>query len=952
MGKSSRNKKSRTAITGALAVPRQGEAGSKGLDDWYIAEGRRGQQLLEAGHVDQAIDVFESILARFGDAPSYGRAMILGRRGRCFHMGGRPELAIAQLREAMGITEKLALSDGVKSLRGTLHTELGDAYRATSQHDKARKAYEAALKIAQELKDLRSQGVDLGQLGALALTEGKLEEALTHYRSALLLFQQLHEPALEAIAWHQLGAILQEARQWNEAERHYREAARIREERRDLAGAAQTWNQLAILNQEAGKPEAAEGWYRKAIEGDRKIGNHIQAGSHLSNLARMLQNQPGRLVEARQLAEEAQVTAQTFGATTSEIWKAELWRSYGVLAEIIDTEAATTADSQTRAALQAQANDYRQIQRHAPQIVTTLARLGDSPSYGRAVMLERLARCFHMGGRPDLAIAQFLEAIGITEKLVPSNGLKGLRGTLYSELGDMFRATDQRDEARKAYEAAQETAKELNDLWGQSVHSSQLGALALAEGKLEEALTHYRAALSVFQQLHEPALEAVAWHQLGAILQEARQWNEAERHSREAARIREERGNPAAAAIETPVGVGFQVTIYEDLTTHYAFDTDLLIDGRRERKIIRWTEEPDCLGDDVRPMLVPCARNYTDDDGAIHFCLSLREPALERHLGCTVMLRTRREVALRGNPGVLSRLIREMDGARTVMEILSQLSTVERGIATRMLAALAATGVIDVSGRPIAQFLHLATKKGVVPGGGLESDEVLQLATDGTYRAYPEAPRIQVGQSVPDRLRSFYALTRSRRSRRDYRGLTLSRKYFDALLYTACGVTGAMSWGGRQVKLRAYPSSGALYAVEIYPVAFRVEGLEQAVYHYRAVENVLEMIKPGFDHGRIASAALPVEREMVAGASAMICLSGFFSRHERKYGEGGYRMMVAEAGHISQNLILAATALGLSTRPFGGVFDELLNQDLGLDGAEEQFLLAVLIGRTEGHDGR
>ena len=39
---------------------------------------------------------------------------------------------------------------------------------------------------------------------------------------------------------------------------------------------------------------------------------------------------------------------------------------------------------------------------------------------------------------------------------------------------------------------------------------------------------------------------------------------------------------------------------------------------------------------------------------------------------------------------------------------------------------------------------------------------------------------------------------------------------------------------------------------------------------------------------------------MVAGAAAMFCMAGFFPRHERKYGEGGYRMLVAEAGHISQ----------------------------------------------------
>ena len=148
-----------------------------------------------------------------------------------------------------------------------------------------------------------------------------------------------------------------------------------------------------------------------------------------------------------------------------------------------------------------------------------------------------------------------------------------------------------------------------------------------------------------------------------------------------------------------------------------------------------------------------------------------------------------------------------------------------------------------------------------------------------------------------------------------------------------------MAWAGRDVKLRAYPSSGALYAVEIYPVVFRVDGLEPAVYHYRAVEHVLEVVRPNIDPASFAEAALPVERAMVSSASVLFCLTGCFLRHERKYGEGGYRMLVAEAGHISQNLILAATALGLSARPFGGVFDGLLNHDLGLDGHEEQFLL-------------
>ena len=372
----------------------------------------------------------------------------------------------------------------------------------------------------------------------------------------------------------------------------------------------------------------------------------------------------------------------------------------------------------------------------------------------------------------------------------------------------------------------------------------------------------------------------------------------------------------------------------------------MLVDGPRERRVTSWTETGDLQADNVRPVLPPCARTWMDDEAVVHFSLALTEPTVERHPGITVVQRSRRELAVSANPSILWRLIRKMDGTSTVVEILSGLAQDERPVAARMLAALAATGAIDVSGRAVGRFLHLATKKGVLPAGGLEGDAVLRLATDGNYRVYPATPRIAVSQSTPERLRTFHELTRSRRSYRDYRGLGLCRSDFDALLHTACGVTGAMPWEGREVKLRAYPSSGALYAVEIYPVIFRVEGLEPAVYHYRAVESALELVKPALDPGDIVGAALPVEREMVVGAAVLFCLSGCFPRHERKYGEGGYRMLVAETGHISQNLILAATALGLSARPFGGVFDDLLNHELGLDTAQEQVLLSVLIGHT------
>ena len=79
-----------------------------------------------AGRVAEAAQVFQAILSRLGDAPSYDRAVTLGRLGRCFEAGGRPDLAAARHREGIAVTEKLEQSDEVKRLTGTLHTDLAD----------------------------------------------------------------------------------------------------------------------------------------------------------------------------------------------------------------------------------------------------------------------------------------------------------------------------------------------------------------------------------------------------------------------------------------------------------------------------------------------------------------------------------------------------------------------------------------------------------------------------------------------------------------------------------------------------------------------------------------------------------------------------------------------------------------------------------------------------------
>ncbi len=336
----------------ALAERAGRVAGEKGSRDWFLALSNRGEQLYEEGRLREAEAVFRDVLDGLGETPGYERCITLPKLGRCLEGQGLPDRAAGLYRQALEEVGNLETTESVKREKGTLLADLGNALMDMGDYEGARKAYKDSLAIEEEVGDLRGAAVAKGQLGTLALRQGRLKEAAERYREALVTFQRLNEPASEAVFWHQLGMVFQKALQWDEAERAYRESARIKLDLGIIGGengAATTWNQLALVCEFAGKPEDAEAWYRKSIEGSRETGGKMHVSVCLCNLAALLQDRPGRLEEAGQLAEEALAIKKTL-----EPGAAEIWKTYNVLAKIAEKQ-----DNPARA------REYRRLARQA-----------------------------------------------------------------------------------------------------------------------------------------------------------------------------------------------------------------------------------------------------------------------------------------------------------------------------------------------------------------------------------------------------------------------------------------------------------------------------------------------------------------------------------------------------------------------------------------------------------
>lgn len=179
---------------------------------------------------------------------------------------------------------------------------------------------------------------------------------------------------------------------------------------------------------------------------------------------------------------------------------------------------------------------------------------------------------------------------------------------------------------------------------------------------------------------------------------------------------------------------------------------------------------------------------------------------------------------------------------------------------------------------------------------------------------------------------------RARRSTRTYGDEPIAPDELSSLLGAAYGVTAALD----EQKLRSVPSGGALYPLELYVAAVRVEAIAHGLYHYDPLRNVLERIR------RLRAAELegltPYD-ELLLPSAAVVAISAVFWRSRFKYGARAYRFALLEAGHVAQNFLLAATTLGLSSCPVGGFFDRAVDTLLGIDGLHEASLYLLPVGR-------
>ncbi len=241
--------------------------------------------------------------------------------------------------------------------------------------------------------------------------------------------------------------------------------------------------------------------------------------------------------------------------------------------------------------------------------------------------------------------------------------------------------------------------------------------------------------------------------------------------------------------------------------------------------------------------------------------------------------------------------------------------------------------------RKTAFLLVLAGLGALVAGcGGGEEEEPItpapspSLPTLGTPPISLPDPRLKGEMSLEEAILN-------RRSRRDFGDSALALAEVSQILWAAQGITD-------ETGLRAAPSAGALYPLDLYLVVGErgVEELEEGVYHYLPQSHSLQLTLAG--DVRQTLARLSVEQMFIAEAPLSLLITAEYERTTKKYGERGVRYVHMEAGHVGQNVYLQAEALGLGTVTVGAFQDEEISQALDLPSSYRP-LYVMPIGHPE-----
>ena len=181
----------------------------------------------------------------------------------------------------------------------------------------------------------------------------------------------------------------------------------------------------------------------------------------------------------------------------------------------------------------------------------------------------------------------------------------------------------------------------------------------------------------------------------------------------------------------------------------------------------------------------------------------------------------------------------------------------------------------------------------------------------------------------------------TRRSHRNFKQDTVSLDELSFMLWATQGITRKVNEG---TAFRTVTSAGCRHAFETYLCILNVAGTAQGIYRYLPLEHQLLLEKEP-DNLAVRATEAALGQTFISRAAVTFIWTAVPRRMEWRYDIAAHKVIAIDAGHVCQNLYLAASAIGCGVCAVAAYDQQKMDRLLGADGEDEFTIYLAAVGK-------